>query len=149
RPIARFRHDVTEIMVGSPTDSGRGSTIARVKRRPRPSAGDYLWDDLSEFDQVAGRVREEGKLAADGVELERLGHDLDTAGSESGDGLLDIRHVDAEVVIAGVAQTIAENSRERRSEEDCRHPAARPGRRRRSGVRCKRAARWHRAIRAQ
>ena len=77
-----------------------------MKRGP-PSNLDRLRDDLSEFDQVAGRVREEGKLAADGVELERLGHDLDAAGSEIGDGLLDIRHVDAEVVIAGVAQTIA------------------------------------------
>src|SRR5579862_3388164 len=62
---------------------------------------------LREFDQVAGRVREKGQLAADGVELERLGHDLDTASSEIGDGFLDLRHVDAEVVIAGVAQTIA------------------------------------------
>src|SRR5262245_42813448 len=68
---------------------------------------DCSYDDLSEFDQVAGRVREEGKLAADGVEFERLGHDLDTAGSEIGDGLRDIRHVDAEVVITGVAETIA------------------------------------------
>ena len=66
-----------------------------------------LRDDLGEFDQIAGRVREEGKLAADGVEFERLGHDLDTAGSEVGDGLLDIRHVDTEMVIAGMAETIA------------------------------------------
>ena len=64
---------------------------------------------LREFDQVAGRVREKGKLAADGFELERLGHDLDTAGSKVGDGLLDIRHVDAEMVIAGIAETIAES----------------------------------------
>ena len=71
----------------------------------RPSQ--CLRDDLGEFDQIAGRVREEGKLAADRVEFERLGHDLDTAGSKVGDGLLDIRHVDAEVVIAGVAETIA------------------------------------------
>src|SRR5262245_61411916 len=64
-------------------------------------------DDLGEFDQVAERVREEGKLAADSIEFERLGHDLDAAGSKVGDGLLNIRHVDAEMVIAGVAETIA------------------------------------------
>src|SRR5262249_14943631 len=67
-----------------------------------------LCDDLSEFDQVAGRVCEEGKPAADGVEFERLGHDLDAAGSKVSNGLLDIRHVDTEVVIAGIAETIAQ-----------------------------------------
>src|SRR5262245_49210136 len=80
-----------------------GRRLARLWRSParrgdllRPS--DCLCDDLSEFDQVAGRVCEKGKLAADGVELERLGHDLDTTSFEVGDGLLDIRHIDAEVV---------------------------------------------------
>lgn len=73
----------------------------------RPPLSHCLRDDLGEFDQIAGRVREEGKLAADGVEFERLGHDLDTAGSKVGDGLLDIRHVDTEMVIAGLAETIA------------------------------------------
>src|SRR5262245_34968852 len=68
---------------------------------------DCSFDDLSEFEQVAGRVSEEGELAVDGVELERLGHDLDAASSEVGDGLLNIRHIDAEVVIAGVAETVA------------------------------------------
>src|SRR5215470_17401554 len=67
-----------------------------------------LCDYLSEFDQIAERVCEEGKLAADGVELERLCHDLGTAGSKVSNGPLDIRHVDTEVVIAGIAETIAQ-----------------------------------------
>ena len=37
----------------------------------RPPLSHCLRDDLGEFDQIAGRVREEGKLAADGVEFER------------------------------------------------------------------------------
>ena len=82
-------------------------TIPRVK-------GDLLRPMSAHVTISASSIRlpdgSRRQLAADGVEFERLGHDLDIAGSKVGDGLLDIWHVDTEMVIAGVAETIAKVS---------------------------------------
>ena len=93
---------------GGKLTRGRNADLRLRRGLPRPCV--CLRDDLGELDQVAGRVCEKGELAADRVEFERLGDDFDAAGSKVGDGLFDIRHVDAEVVIAGVAETIAKVS---------------------------------------
>src|SRR5262249_23512550 len=65
-------------------------------------------EHFGKLDQVAEGVAEEGETAADGGQYERLGDDRHAARAQPLDGLVDTRHVQAEVVIAGVLQAVAE-----------------------------------------
>src|SRR5215510_1061066 len=63
---------------------------------------------FGKLDQVAEGVAEEGETAADGGQHERLGDDRHTARAQLLDGLVNTRHVQTEMVIAGVLQAVAE-----------------------------------------
>ena len=74
----------------------------------RPPPVRLSGNDFREFDQIAERIREEGELAADVVQLERLGNDRDAAPAQLGDACLDVGHVDAEMMQARIAQAVGQ-----------------------------------------
>src|SRR5882672_1086489 len=65
-------------------------------------------DHLGQLDEVAERIRDECQATADDPQLEGLGHDRDAATAELGDGGIQVVHIQAEVVIAGQAQAVAQ-----------------------------------------
>jgi hypothetical protein len=63
---------------------------------------------LGQLDEIAEEIAEEGEAPADRGQLERLGHDGDAARAERLDGGVDAGHGQAEMMVAGPLQAIAE-----------------------------------------
>src|SRR5262249_33964719 len=75
-------------------------------------AGGQLWggsgEHLGQLDEIAEGIAEEGEAPADRGQLERLGHDGDAARAERLDGRVDAGHGQAEMMVAGPFQAVAE-----------------------------------------
>src|SRR5262249_44638267 len=67
-------------------------------------SGEYL----GQLDEIAEGIAKEGQAPADRWQLERLGHDGDAARAERLDGRVDAGHVQAEMMVAGPLQAVAE-----------------------------------------
>jgi hypothetical protein len=74
---------------------------------------------LRQLDQVIPGVREERQTASDHRQLERLGHDVDTPAARLIDGRLDVRDVEAIMVITSQTQRIAQVLVDRLRDRTC------------------------------
>ncbi len=64
--------------------------------------------DFRQLDQITEGIAEEGEAAADCQKLERLGHDGDAARPQFLDSGVDACDIQAEMVVAGIFEAIAE-----------------------------------------
>src|SRR5215469_6286468 len=68
------------------------------------NSGEYL----GQFDEVAEWIRDERQTTTDDRQFEGLGHDRDAATAELRDSGIHVTHIQAEVVVAGQPQAVAQ-----------------------------------------
>src|SRR5262245_41360866 len=79
----------------------------RIVAEGVPSRSNASAQHFRKFDQIAERIAKEGELTTDGGQDEGLGDDLDAPAAKLDEGLVHVRNVETEVVVAAVLEAVA------------------------------------------